>query len=98
MRKIDSVAFKTAVESRIELNRCRGYAAGKRRRRFEVIVDDSVDQINLGGDEAVVEYKNGAVYRYGDKSLSFGSSGPAGVGVSSPLSSCLAWPTQSHLM
>ena len=57
----------------MELNRSRRYATGKRRKRFEVIVDDSVDQINLGGDEAVVEYKNGAVYRYGDKSLSFGA-------------------------
>ena len=64
MRKIESVAFKTAVESQMELNKSRRYAATNRRRRFEVIVDDSVDQINLGGKEAVVEYKNGAVYRY----------------------------------
>lgn len=66
MRNIESVTFKTAVEgqefsiSRDDVGKkCRG-----RTRVLEVIVDDeTVDHINLGGDEAVVEYKNGAVYR-----------------------------------
>ena len=65
MRNIESVTFKTAVDAAQELDVFNG-DVGKRKRRcaFEVIVDDeTVEDLHLGGDEAVVAYKNGAVYR-----------------------------------
>ena len=64
MRNIESVTFKKAVEGQ-ELGIARGDVGKKSRRRIiEVTVDDeTVEHINLGGDEAVVGYKNGAVYR-----------------------------------
>lgn len=63
MRNIESATFKTAVEGHFSIFRD-DVGKNRSRRMFEVTADDeTVEHLHLGDDEAVVGYKNGAVYR-----------------------------------